>query len=310
MLYKAKVKGKGKPHNYPKMQITHMLIVEYWKKIDHCSYKMMMNNMGIFNEEACEISFSILGRCVLGDSRKDDFEHMNKIYSLLPLFRDIRNDVFDDHGTPTSLSWRHQLNAEGLEVQTGTVFFNRAIRQILRGTFRSYDGTAASFKNAVSGSAKSGQYPTEVVHLSKVDMQEHLKESFDLIESSMDSHFLAKCPEIWPEAISKNVIEAGDIEFKKAASSEDSDDDDEDDVYVSDMSNESKNDVPDEQDDPDNEGEGDQVDEDDFHADESPFCSRSWEAWGRINPENQMYGNRARKKAKQFLPSNRRVEYK
>ena len=175
MLYKAKVKGSGVPHNYPKMQIAHMLIVEYWKKIDHCSYKMMMHNMGIFNEEACEISFSILGRAVLGDSRKDDFDHMNKVYALLPIFRELRNDIFDDHGSPTSLSWRHQIKVEGEEVQTSAVFFQGAIRQIVHGTFRGYNGNLASFKNRVSGSANSGFHPAPVVHLSKNDLQQHLK---------------------------------------------------------------------------------------------------------------------------------------
>jgi hypothetical protein len=252
-------------------------------------------------------------RCVVGDSRKDDFDHMNKIYSLLQLFRDIRNDVFDDHRMPTSLSWRHQIKVDGDEVQTSTVFFNRAIRQIVRGTFRSYDGTAASFKNAVSGSARSDQYPTEVVHLSKNDMVEHLKETFALIETGMDCHFLAQCPEIWPEAIAKNVFEEGDTKFQmpdKLAESED----DTDDASSSDLPNVYEDDVPDEQDDEGDEGDEDesdqQVDENDYKADESPLISRSWQAWGRINPENQMYGHRARKKATQFLPSKRRVNWK
>ena len=148
MLYNVNVPGRRSAHNYPKMQLSYLLILQYWKSIDHCTYKMMLNNMGIFNEELGEIGFSILARASLGDHIKDDFDHMSKLYKLMPVYRDLKREVLRDNNIATSLSWRHKIDIGGDEVMTCGLFFKKIIRQIVAGTYRSYSSVRSTYVNA------------------------------------------------------------------------------------------------------------------------------------------------------------------
>ena len=68
MLRQMKIKGKGTAHNYPKMILTQLLILEYWRKTGYYACDMMAANTSIVNEELGEATFSLLSRAVLGDS--------------------------------------------------------------------------------------------------------------------------------------------------------------------------------------------------------------------------------------------------
>lgn len=60
MLRSVVTRNRGQPHNYPKMQMANLMVMEYWRQIDHVSRKMAEDNMALFNEELGEITFSIL----------------------------------------------------------------------------------------------------------------------------------------------------------------------------------------------------------------------------------------------------------
>jgi hypothetical protein len=51
MLRDVKVVGMAKMHNYPKMQLGQMCVLEHWRRIDHVVFKMMDGNIAMFNEE-------------------------------------------------------------------------------------------------------------------------------------------------------------------------------------------------------------------------------------------------------------------
>ena len=130
MLHNIKTPGHRTAHNYPKIQLCYLLILAYWKKINFYAYRMMNQHMAIFNEELGEITFSILGRVVLGDHCKDNFVHMNKMYQLLPLYRNIKDDVLKDSNVKCSLSWRHHIRSSSEEVQNAILYFKACVRQI------------------------------------------------------------------------------------------------------------------------------------------------------------------------------------
>jgi hypothetical protein len=306
MLYKVKVQGKGTAHNYPKVQLSYLLVLSYWQTKKHCTWEMMKSNMGIFNEESGEISFSVLSRCVLGDSMKSDFDHMNKMYSLLPVFRDIKNDVLADNAASTSLSWRHKVNPAGEEVQRAGLFFKGAIRQIVRGTFKSYDGSPKSFKSASeAGTRKVVSQMTEVF-LNLPTIQTHVNSLLATIKLDLNSHFVFPFKDIWPEAKVSVEEDPNDLDVAEDCGSSDTDND-------SDANDQNNS----EQEEPDNKvadgstDDDEKKDEDSCEEEKEPEVeSRSWRSWGTIHRENTMNGERTRRTTEQFLPSKRKIQRK
>jgi hypothetical protein len=93
MLRQVKLPHRGKAHDYPKMLLAQLLILEYWRSKDHVTVKLMKQNMSLMNEELGEISFGMLAQSVLGDSLRSDLEHMQKMFALLPIYRDVKRDL-------------------------------------------------------------------------------------------------------------------------------------------------------------------------------------------------------------------------
>ena len=139
MLRQTKIDGLNTAHDYPKMMLSYLLILAHNVTVNNTSWQLMDGNMYMFNEEWGEASLSALSRCVLGDSMKCAFEHMDKIFRLLPLYRDIKNDIIDDAVcSSTSMTWHHTIDKEGPEVTATAFFFNQMITRVLTNRYRSY----------------------------------------------------------------------------------------------------------------------------------------------------------------------------
>lgn len=199
MLRDVKVKGSGKAHDYPLRMLVNLLVMEYWRKSGHVAFKMMKNNMCLFNEEQGEISFSMLARLVLGDSLKSDFEHMNKMYNLIPAFRQVKTDVLADSARPSSLNWRHRITPQDDSVQMVGTFFRRTIRSILEGTFTAYDGTSLCNRSAdASLNHRTNEFMPQVYN---PDVLSNLPAMFSAARSLLTCSFLGPdLLDIWPEA--------------------------------------------------------------------------------------------------------------
>ena len=76
MLRRVKVKGRGTAHNYPRIQLSYLLILEHWRVNNYVALKMIRSNSAIVNEELGEASFSLLGNVMLGDNLKSKFDHI------------------------------------------------------------------------------------------------------------------------------------------------------------------------------------------------------------------------------------------
>jgi hypothetical protein len=198
MLRNVKVRGTRKAHDYPKMQLTNILILEYWRSIDHVAWKIIIRNMSMVNEELGEMTFSVLSRCVLGDTLKSQFEHLSKMYTLLPVYREVKNDIRDDNGVASTISWRYNVNPDGEEVNAVTFFFNQLIRRLTTTvSIQTYDGTSNCFKNSMSAAANMSHDVTEQVYDQNV--LEHLPTMFQTINHDLHtSTFLEPFPHIWP----------------------------------------------------------------------------------------------------------------
>ena len=143
MLHNNRPTGNKSAYNYPKVILSFMLILQHWKQTNYCGYEMMKKCMAIFNEELGELTFSILARSTLGDHCKNNFEHMDRLFKLLPVYRDMKRDVVQDSGRADSLSWRHKIKVDSDEVRSCELFLKQMIRELQNNTYKSYNGLKA-----------------------------------------------------------------------------------------------------------------------------------------------------------------------
>ena len=311
MLHNVKNSGTTRAHHYPKVMLAYLLVVQHWRDTNYPGYQMMLENMGIYNEELGEMTFAILARSVLGDHTKDDFDHMNSLFKLLPVYRDVKSDVLADHNAMNSLNWRHKINKHGEEVLSTELFFKQAIRQMVNGTYTSYDGSAKSFSNALNGSQHKQPPINGIVLMSKKDVLAYVHRSLELIRDDMKTNFLYPYKHIWPECIEdEDDLKHNDLEiatvkpaYEEKVESQPVDDDDDvvcNEQDIDEGDNESDNSYVD---DDSEESEGDMVDPDKGCS--NPLDSRTWKAWGKIHTENTMVGKRKRHQPKRLLYNGR-----
>lgn len=205
MLRRVKLPFRGTAHDYPKMILAQLLILQYWISIDHVTVDLMKHNMSHFNEEMGEISFSMLAQSVLGDSLRSDLEHMQKMFALLPIYRDVKRDLQLDAKKKNSISGRYQIKESNEDVLLVGSFFRRTIRNIVENKHSSYDGSPASYKNVASAAENtSDEVLPEVFDPAVCDL---LPELLVKLEKGVNGTFLQKHPDLWPEAEQKNESE-------------------------------------------------------------------------------------------------------
>ena len=272
---------------------------------------MMKSNMAMFNEELGELTFSILARSVLADHTRDDFAHMDRLFRLLRVYRDVKGDVVaDTSGSSNSLNWRHKINKVGEEVVTTELFFKRIIRQMISGTYTSYDGTPKCYTNAATAATLKVRSTSPAVYMPKLDFDAYVLNLLAVIKVDMNTNFLFPYKHIWPECINhddehdddEQVVEMNqEGEQRDAGSDSDDLNQEQNKQQPKDAGDENAEDIVvveevEEEDDP-------RVDVD---HDIDPTDERGWEAWGTINEQNQVVGKRKSNPVKRFLYNERR----
>ena len=197
MLRQMKIKGKGTAHNYPKMILTQLLILEYWRKTGYYACDMMAANTSIVNEELGEATFSLLSRAVLGDSCRSDFQYMRGVYKLIPIYREVKDDVSDQQGKKNTINWHHRIADDDEAVTSTSVFFSRLIRGVHDNWYKSYNGLPDCFK---SHAKAQDNLTTEFLGLvyQPQQIRDTLQSVLAAIKKSLRSKFLSKNPDVWP----------------------------------------------------------------------------------------------------------------
>ena len=196
MLYQCKIPNAGRAHNYPKMILSYILIVEHWRQNKHYTLKMMDLGMHCVNEELGELTFSVLARCVLGDYIKSDIEHMHKMYELLPIYIALKDDILKDVNNKDSIAWRYTIDTDSDEVRSTSFFFKRAIRQINEDKYQTYDGSSQCFVNSVFANECMLKTSLPIVYMS--DTTEFCLSTFTQLKRELVGTFLSTHHDIWP----------------------------------------------------------------------------------------------------------------
>ena len=224
MLRQMKIKGRGTAHNYPKMQLTQLLILEYWRMADYYALDLMKANTSIINEELGEATFSLLGRAVLGDSCRSDFEYMRGVYKLIPIYREVKDDLSIQQGKKNSINWHHQIDDDDEAVISTKVFFNRLIRGVKDNWYKSYNGTPECFMNHTKAQANLCTDFMDLVYQPQL-VRTTLPSVLNTIKHSLHSNFLSEHTDIWPmQGVDGSDDDEGDL-FVSDVASTGSDDD-------------------------------------------------------------------------------------
>jgi hypothetical protein len=89
-----------KVREYTRCLIMHLNIVTHHQQQETGVYDMFKTNPGAMNEESGEVCFGVLARASVADTQKMKFDHMNKLYKLLHVYREITEELNDDLNGP------------------------------------------------------------------------------------------------------------------------------------------------------------------------------------------------------------------
>ena len=210
-------------NDYAKAIYVQMQIMAYHRMQDSFFWKMMQQNICAFNEEGGEVTFSVLSRLVVGDSTRDYFEHIDKHYYLLHLYRQTNEDVFNDIGDPLIKHNHYKIPQDGEEVQAVAAYFLDKIRELRSNWFLVYTGTKKSY-------ARKNQEMVRVQAADKVkklwidDISPVVDQHSAACDNKLNGFWLTQFTAIWPEAIQVvSPIRSDDEEiFSEAADETDS----------------------------------------------------------------------------------------
>ena len=314
MLHNNRPTGNKSAYNYPKVILSFMLILQHWKQTNYCGYEMMKKCMAIFNEELGELTFSILARSTLGDHCKNNFEHMDRLFKLLPVYRDMKRDVVQDSGRADSLSWRHKIKVDSDEVRSCELFLKQMIRELRDSSYKSYDGSKTGYTNSILAAAHKVKPSNPLVYMTKEDLDKYVSHTVDTVRADMNTNFLYRYRHIWPECVNTDLEHLGEEQIVSLINEHEEKvvneivDDDNGQKLADDGETDNEEPAEEEEDEGEEEDddviEEDQVDEDDMH--DNPYETRDWSAWGRVNAQNQMIGKRRRKQVERFQYVGRR----
>jgi len=187
------------------------MIVDYWRSKGHYVIEMMRAGMSVVNEETGEMSFSILGRCVLGDHVKSDFNYMSNMYQMLPIYNAIKKDVLNDCNNKESISWRHKINVNSDEVRSTSMFFRQTIESIMLNKYKSYTGTEVSFSSKIAAGTHLSEKYMPLVY--KCNVSVHTTEICTRLRRDLNTNtYLKEHRDLWPSPEEKELEESMDDE--------------------------------------------------------------------------------------------------
>ena len=199
---------------YARSIYMHLQVLHYHKMQDSFFWTMFQENVCAFNEEGGEISFSVLSRCVLGDTTKMKFDHVSDLYMMQPVYREINIDIQNDIDAPLMKRTISKISTSSPEVLAIAAYFTTMIRELETGVGMIYTGTKKSYKR--KNSEMKVLHPNDDIKYLWIDDSTVFVNQHSMwFEDKIATFDLNRYAHIWPESI--QVISPprdGDIELK------------------------------------------------------------------------------------------------
>ena len=215
---------------YARAIYLNFQIIHYHKLQNSFFWTMIQENITCLNEECGELSFSVLSRCVLGDTNKSDFDRLSNMYAMIHVYRNINQDLCDDIQAPLIKRTKRCIRVNSEEVTSTGFYFLSKIRELNSNHFLIYTGTKKSYKRKNNELRVVNQ--NEVVHsfwLDEVASQIESMSSYCLHHTC--GYWLHGFRNIWPEArYQPSPLKPSDIVMEPDHKQGESDDEDFDDM--------------------------------------------------------------------------------
>jgi hypothetical protein len=144
MLQLLIILAENKSNPYIRSIIMQLLIILHQQKHDLPAWQIVRHSLSLFNEEAGEMSFSVLSRCVLGDTIKHKLEYMNNMYSSIHFMQEVDVEMREDNGKKFTQdhNYRKTFDENSDEVSAAREFLKARMRKVYgNGAMTQYDGS-------------------------------------------------------------------------------------------------------------------------------------------------------------------------
>jgi hypothetical protein len=160
----------SRSHAYTSSIAMQGLIVLYQRYKNLPQWQMMEDQMSVFNEETGEQAFSVLARCVLGDSTKAKFAHLNKMYRLLHTYMSLSAGIRDDMDFDGPVgNWRKVHKPDGPETVATVAWVRAMLRTCKHNVVQQYNGAKGAYTD--KNSAQKYIIPRKLVALHRTEEQ-------------------------------------------------------------------------------------------------------------------------------------------
>jgi hypothetical protein len=179
--------------------MMQLLILLHQRRQNTCAWQMLMESLSTFNEEAGELSFSMLARCVLGDTQKRKFAHLNLIYQQIHFYGAVERELgADGAGFNKNGNWRKKLDPDGELLKAVTAHMQSVIRQISMKTMHVYTGKPETWRDLTP--ARGTLKPvTNATPIWVADMRPELDKQLQQCKQKFSTFWVEPYKEMWPE---------------------------------------------------------------------------------------------------------------
>lgn len=171
--------------SYGDAVLTSMMLLKYQRDRGLFAWKMFKRNLSVFNEESGESSFSVLGRCCLGDTTVNKFEHLNRMYqdihASLHAAKYIKKDVGLGHW---SSDGHIEVSKMSDDIDAAVSYIKSVIRSLSTNQHMMYDGKKDGYRNKTRAILHLVPLDEKVVRIydilkPKIKMEERLSKLTD-----------------------------------------------------------------------------------------------------------------------------------
>ena len=167
--------NQDKPHLYTRGIVVQAMVLRHQKLQNLPAWRILKAGLSNYNEEAGEMSFSILARACLGDTQRNEVDHLNKLYRLLDVYSLVVSEVEEDVASKcNNTSWRKSVTPDSPEVLASVQFVLTRLRQVRDKQVRVYSDDGKSFKQREYADDHLQPLPADIYTLWRADCSDNV----------------------------------------------------------------------------------------------------------------------------------------
>ena len=180
--------------------LLNYAILQHLQRTKNPIINVLKDSLGVVNEHAGEVSFSVLARLVIGDTQKHKTKHMSEMYSLVPLFREVTTDFEEDIMVSKGKNGHKRVFKDGEQVQTHRVFFKVWFKGVLAKHKFMYSNDILKARNVKKGflSLTKGSEVWRAKQRTVCDVSAQLRRVSESLCDRLGTYYLQQEQSVWP----------------------------------------------------------------------------------------------------------------